>query len=123
MKKFFVCFLFIVFLYACGGGGTKSNKSSSADISKNPDYQAGLAIASKSNCFTCHNIEEKVTGPSYREIANKYANAPDTIIDYLADKIISGGGGVWGEIPMVPHPEISKEDARKLAKYVLLLKK
>jgi cytochrome c len=47
---------------------------------------------------------------------------PDTIVSHLADKIISGGSGVWGEIPMIPHPSISKDDAQTMVKYVLLLK-
>lgn len=93
------------------------------DLSANPDYQKGLALIGQSDCLTCHKIDEPLTGPSYREVANKYAGAPDTIISYLAGKIITGGKGNWGEIFMTPHPALSKEDAEAMVKYILLLKK
>ena len=63
-----------------------------------------------------------ITGPSYRDVANKYAGLPDTIVTHLASKIISGGNGVWGDVFMLPHPGISKEDAEAMVKYILLLK-
>jgi len=62
-------------------------------------------------------------GPSYRDVANKYASLPDTIVTHLAGKIIKGGSGVWGEVPMTPHPALSEEDAKSMVKYILLLKK
>lgn len=128
MKKFL--FLPVLFLaMACGsnsGSKTEEPKKEEAktdDLSKNPVYQKGLELASKSDCFTCHQIEDKLTGPSYRDVANKYASMPDTIISHLANKIISGGSGVWGQIMMTPHPALSKDDAEAIVKYVLLLKK
>ena len=54
--------------------------------------------------------------------SNKYAGS-DTAVDYLAKKIITGGSGVWGEIMMAPHPSLSEEDAKTLARYILLMKK
>jgi cytochrome c len=96
----------------------------SPELSNNPVYQKGLALVADpgNNCLTCHKIDEKLTGPSYRDVANKYANAPDTIISYLAGKIIKGGTGTWGEIPMTPHSDLSQEDAEAMVKYILLLK-
>jgi cytochrome c len=125
MRAGLILFLSIFIFSSCGGGGKKENNNTSAttDVTRNPDYQKGLELVSKSKCLTCHKVDEKLTGPPYREVANKYAGMPDTIIKYLAGKIISGGNGVWGEIFMTPHPDISQADAEAMVKYILLLKK
>ena len=125
MKKALLVFLAVGTLVACNSGSkTDTNTTNSGpDITQNPDYQKGLAIEAKNNCKTCHNIDSKLTGPSFREIANKYADQPDTIVGHLANKIIAGGNGVWGEVPMLPHPELSKSDAESIVRYILLLKK
>jgi len=124
MKKIFLSFVIIVLLAACGGGNSKEKKETGGnDLSGNPDYQKGLALISKDNCFTCHKIDEPLTGPPYRDVANKYAGMPDTIITYLAHKVISGGSGNWGAIFMTPHPNLSEADAEAMVKYILLLKK
>ncbi|HUH35575.1 MAG TPA: c-type cytochrome [Moheibacter sp.] len=80
---------------------------------------AGLALIEASDCRTCHHNDNKLIGPSYQEVADKYTEAD---IDYLAEKILDGGKGVWGEVPMTPHPGMSKEDARGMVKYILSLK-
>ena len=128
-----VCVALTVLL-ACNSGSNENKtenkpevkeekKDEVVDITKNPDYQKGLDLVAKSDCFTCHKIDEPLTGPPYRDVANKYASEPDTIVSHLAQKVISGGGGVWGQVPMTPHPTLSKEDAETMVKYVLLLKK
>jgi cytochrome c len=128
VKKICIVLSAGLIIMACGGGESKEAEKKTtdtpavADISKNPDYQKGLEIESKQDCVQCHRIDEKVQGPSYREIANKYAGA-DTAVEYLSKKIMSGGYGVWGEIMMAPHPMLSKEDAESIVKYILLLKK
>jgi cytochrome c len=131
MKKIVFLLITSAILFACGGNSSSEEKKgsmaeekteSATDISDNPDYQNGLALVSKNDCLTCHKIDEKLTGPSYRDVANKYAGMPDTIVTHLAKKIIHGGTGVWGEIAMTPHPGISLEDAETMVKYVLLLK-
>lgn len=126
MKKTFIALSIIGFLFACSSGGDKKTESEPApakteDLSENPDYQKGLEITAKSDCFSCHKIDEKNIGPAWRDVANKYAGQ-DTAVSYLAKKIIKGGSGVWGEVPMAPHPDFSIEDAEAVAKYVLLLK-
>lgn len=124
MKHLLLPFV-LVMLAACGGTESKSKTEApkTADVTKNPDYQRGLELITKSDCFTCHQIDDKLTGPPYREVANKYAGMPDTIVSHLAKKVISGGSGVWGQIIMTPHPALSQADAEAMVKYVLLLKK
>jgi cytochrome c len=119
MKKS-ILIIFIVILNSCGGNNKKETKS--ADITQSKEYQEGLALVAKNKCLTCHAVNETITGPPYSEIAKKYASYPDTIVGHLAGKVISGGNGVWGEIFMTPHPDVSKEDAEKMVKYILLLK-
>ena len=126
MKRIVFSCLIITALYACGGSNSKNEKNpgdNSVDVTKNPDYQKGLSLVAKNQCLTCHNVDEAVTGPPYREVAKKYAGMPDTIVSHLAKKIISGGNGVWGEIFMTPHPTLSQADAEAMVKYILLLKK
>jgi cytochrome c len=107
---------------ATTGEDTASAANATKDITTDPNYSAGMAIEAKSDCATCHKINEKLVGPSFKEIATKYAGADDATIDSLAGKVINGGAGNWGQIPMTPHPNLSKEDARTVVKYVLLLK-
>jgi cytochrome c len=131
LKKYLVSIALLTFIAACSGGTGTENKSDTAssstetpattDISENPDYKAGLALIAKSDCLTCHKVSEKLIGPAYKEVAMKYAGR-DTAVKYLAGKIITGGSGVWGTVPMTPHPQISEADAEQMIKYVLLLK-
>jgi cytochrome c len=126
MKKIFLPVLSIVLFTACGGGNSQKENTKPAaanDLSSNPDYQKGLALVSKSDCFTCHKVDEQLTGPAYRDVANKYAGMPDTIITHLAHKVINGGSGNWGSVMMLPHASLSEEDAKAMVKYILLLKK
>ncbi|HEX2535662.1 MAG TPA: c-type cytochrome [Chitinophagaceae bacterium] len=85
------------------------------------DADKGLELIGKSDCLTCHKVEERLIGPSYREVATKYA-ATDETITMLSEKIIQGGAGNWGQVAMTPHPQLSKEDAQLMAKYVMSLK-
>jgi cytochrome c len=129
MKKLLLLPVLILAI-ACNNSSDNSKKTADTtattktnDLSNNPDYQKGLELIAKNDCFTCHQIDDKLNGPPYREVANKYASYPDTIVNHLAHKIISGGNGVWGEVMMTPHPSLSEADAEALVKYILLLKK
>ena len=82
----------------------------------------GEKLIAKSDCIGCHKIDKKVIGPSYLDIAKKYP-LNDKSITYLSGKIIKGGSGVWGAVPMSAHSSIKKEDAKSMAKYILSLKK
>jgi cytochrome c len=132
MKKYLAFFSIILLLAACGGNNNNANTSTATDssstsaaaandVSSNPDYQKGLALVAKSNCLTCHKVDEKVIGPAYKDVANKYAGN-DTAVTYLAHKVIAGGKGVWGDVMMTPHPDLSEADAEQMVKYILLLK-
>ena len=72
---------------------------------------SGQTMIETSDCLACHSIDEKMIGPSYKEIAAKYSEKD---IEILASKIIEGGSGVWGDVPMQAHPQFSKEDAKKM---------
>ena len=80
----------------------------------------GAQLIASSDCLGCHKEQEKLVGPAYKDVAKKYSNS-DKDIDYLANKIITGGKGVWGDIPMTPHPNLALNDAKEMAKYVLSL--
>ena len=67
-------------------------------------------------------LERKIVGPSYADVAAKYEST-DENVELLAGRVIAGSVGTWGEIPMPAHPTLSEEDAKDLAKFVLLLKK
>lgn len=82
----------------------------------------GEKLIAKADCIGCHNKVQKVIGPAYVDIAAKYA-LNDENVEALAAKVIKGGKGVWGEIPMTPHDALSKEDAKTMVKYILSLKK
>jgi cytochrome c len=82
----------------------------------------GEKIMSKQDCVACHKIDKKLVGPSYLDIAKKYP-MNDKNINYLSEKIIKGGSGVWGAIPMAAHTALKKDDAKKIAKYILSLNK
>jgi cytochrome c len=74
----------------------------------------------KSDCNACHSVDNKIVGPAFKEIANKY-KGDKTAVAKLSEKIIKGGAGNWGEIPMSPHPQISQADAGEMVKYILSL--
>ena len=78
----------------------------------------GATLIADSDCMACHAPNRKSIGPSYTDISNKYRYRDRTIAE-LANKVINGGSGVWGETPMAAHPSISLEDARKMVQYIL----
>ncbi len=82
---------------------------------------ADEALAKSKNCMACHAVDKKLVGPSYKDVAKKYAGNAKAA-DMLAAKIIKGGSGVWGAIPMPANPQVNEADAKKLASWVLGLK-
>ncbi len=142
MKKTFVLISSIVIIAACNNNDTSSKSkqdttpplsqtNNSVDIlvdtlgfhsdSAANRSEKGSELIAKSDCLACHKVKEKLVGPAYTAVAEKYP-LTDANINYLADKIIKGGKGVWGEIPMTPHPAISKADAADMVRYILSLR-
>lgn len=83
--------------------------------------QADEALAKAKNCLACHAVDKKIIGPSYKDVAKKYAGQKDAEAK-LADKVIKGGKDVWGPVPMPPNTTVKPEEATKLVKWILSLK-
>ena len=75
---------------------------------------ADLALATSKNCMSCHAVDRKVLGPSFKDVAAKYQDTKGAA-DLLATKILKGGSGVWGPVPMPANNQVSEADAKKLA--------
>ena len=82
---------------------------------------ANADLAQKKNCMACHAVDKKLVGPSYKDVAAKYAGQKDAV-DKLAVKIIKGGSGVWGPVPMPANAQVNDAEAHKLAAWVLTVK-
>ncbi|MFZ2653204.1 MAG: c-type cytochrome [Burkholderiaceae bacterium] len=81
----------------------------------NPD------LAAKKNCMACHAVDKKLVGPAYKEVAAKYAGQKDAV-DKLAQKVLKGGSGVWGPVPMPANAQVSEAEAKQLVQWLLTLK-
>src|ERR1700743_599878 len=92
-----------------------THKATAADIAQ------GKALFTKSDCLTCHKLDVKLVGPAYYDVAKKYP-ATDANYEMLANKVIAGGSGVWGQVAMAPHPNLTHADAKKIVEYILSLK-
>ena len=130
-RQFFI-FFFLFILVSCQNNSSTNESTNSAVVKEetsekspqsNPVYTKGLGLVAKSDCLTCHKIDDKLIGPSYKEIAIKYADAPNDVVTALAKKIINGSVGNWGNVPMTPHPSISQDDAETMVRYILTLNK
>ena len=127
MKKIFVTLGIALVIFACNSGEEKKTEetapaaAATAAVEDESKYAKGVELIGSSDCLTCHKIDEKLTGPSYRDVAAKY-EPTEANIDMLAKKIIEGGAGVWGPVAMTPHPSTSPEDAKEMVRYILSLK-
>jgi len=83
------------------------------------DAAKAKALAQSKNCLACHATDKKLVGPSYMEIAKKYKGNKDAAA-MLNKKVINGGGGVWGTIPMPPNP-VKEDEAKLLVDWILSL--
>jgi cytochrome c len=120
-------------------GSLENKKIKDEDVQVNIDYlegfdktiiaqghQANMSVSSGkrlielSDCKSCHSVDQKSIGPNYKEIAKKYKGRGRQITA-LSDKIIKGGGGVWGEQPMAAHPQLKKEEVDEMVKYIMSL--
>jgi cytochrome c len=125
MKKL-IYLLAIVLLASCGGKNenVQTEEFASADdkpkVSSATQIAEGEALVKGSDCKTCHHPTNKIIGPSHMDVAKKY-DFTQASVTLLANKIINGGQGVWGEIPMTAHIGLTQVDAEKMARYVLSL--
>ena len=92
-----------------------------ATLSVTTPTWADQALATAKNCMACHAMDKKVVGPAYKDVAAKYAKQKDAV-DMLALKIIKGGSGVWGPVPMPANAQVNPADAKKLATWILATK-
>ena len=148
MKKIFVILGISLALAACGGskpgeadGGSEADSARASDqtaVSHNSDAaqdtavndigttkaagtpsEKGAQLMATSDCNTCHNEQSKIIGPAFVDVAKKYKSSD---VDMLAKKVIAGGSGNWGTVPMTAHPQLSMDDAKEMVKYVLSVK-
>ena len=81
------------------------------------DAAKAKKLAQSKNCLACHAVDKKLVGPSYKDVAKKYKGT-DGAVDYLVEKVLKGGSGNWGSIPMPPNM-IDKGDAKTLVEWIL----
>lgn len=125
MKKAVVLMVIMV-SFSCSKSENSGNKDvlvkeevATPKVVNNPIAEGKLLIEG-SDCLGCHKLNERLIGPSYKEIAAKYENTPENV-EMLADQIIKGSSGVWGDVPMPAHG-FSKENAKFMAQYILSMK-
>ena len=106
MKKFLMVIAAAIGVALAGG-------ANAADAAK------AKALAQSKNCLACHAVDKKLVGPAYTEIAKKYKGNKDAEA-MLIKKVINGGGGVWGTIPMPPNP-VKEDEAKLLVEWILSL--
>jgi len=132
MKRIILAVAFASVLSSCGDKKKESPEDADfnavdTSFTKQPavtdepaaEFKKGADLIAASDCLGCHKIDEKLVGPSYKEVAAKYTTKDEAM---LVTKIMEGGKGNWGEVPMTPHPMVTKEDATEMVKYILSLK-
>jgi cytochrome c len=120
MKYLFI----IVFFITISCGEKKQDQTETTTEIENQSSEAsqlkkGADLIASNDCLACHNNDDKIVGPSYKEVAAKYSTTDEAM---LAQTIIEGGSGKWGDVPMTAHPTLSEEDATDMVRYILSLK-
>ncbi|MFT4156235.1 c-type cytochrome [Parafilimonas sp.] len=123
----------LAMLASCGGGTGQTAASDSANATQHlintgsvphtdsADINLGARLIATNDCLTCHKIEEKSTGPAYKQIADKY-DFNQGNIENLATAVIKGSRGLWGQAVMTPHPNVTYSEAEAMCRYILSLK-
>jgi cytochrome c len=81
---------------------------------------ANMELAQKSGCTSCHAVDKKIVGPSYKDVAAKYKGNKDAEA-LLAEKVKKGGSGTWGPVPMPPNAAVKDDDVKALVKWILAM--
>ena len=149
MKKAFIILCIAAVMSSCGGKSSDDQNNGGADSTMAANQTAkqhnsdadtnamktgtestgtpggnepGAKLIAASDCLTCHKEDVKLIGPAYQDVAAKYPNNQASV-DMLTEKVIKGGKGNWGEIPMSAHPQLAVKDVNVMIKYILSLKK
>ena len=123
MKRIFIATILMA-IFSCSKSENSGNKdvlvSEPEPVPKvvTDPVAEGKSLVEGADCLGCHKVEEKMIGPSYKEVAKKYENTPENV-EMLAEKIIKGSSGIWGDVPMPAHNGLSKENAKFMAQYIL----
>ena len=127
-----------ILLGACGNSGDKTattKDTTAASTTTTPATTStgnaaddkALELIAASDCTTCHRLhqagEGSSIGPAYDQVAAKYNPAADSTVERLVKKVISGGSGIWGTVPMTPHPALKADEVKTMVTYILALKK
>ena len=91
-----------------------------ASVAAAPTF-ANQELAQKKNCMACHALDKKLVGPAYKDVAAKYAGQKDAV-DKLAAKVIKGGSGVWGQVPMPANAQVNEAEAKQLVQWIMTIK-
>ena len=83
---------------------------------------ANADLAQKKNCMACHAVDKKLVGPSFKDIAAKYAGQGPESVEALSQKVLKGGAGVWGPVPMPANPQVSPAEARQMVEWIRTIK-
>jgi cytochrome c len=133
-KKLVLVLSGAILMAACGNSGESKPADSTAAATTPATTPAasaasdkGLELIGASDCTTCHRLHKAATegasiGPAYDQVAAKYSPAADTTINRLVQKIITGGSGIWGTVPMTPHAALKADDVKTMVTYILSLK-
>ena len=116
-------------IIACNSSGSSTQAKTDTVAASSVPAAAeskGLELIGASDCTTCHRLHKEAAGasmgPSYSEVAARYSPAADSTVDRLVHKVISGGSGDWGTIPMTAHPGVPPADIKEMVTYILSLK-
>lgn len=123
MKSFVLALIAALTFSACGSGEKKAPEATtteSAPLQAAASEKALELIGSK-GCTACHALDKKLIGPAYIDVSKKYEASAD-IIDSLSHKVINGGVGVWGDVPMTANKTVTPEEAKEMVTYILSLK-
>lgn len=90
----------------------------SLGVQATTDDVKAAALAKQNACLGCHAVDKKVVGPSFQAVAKKYATDPAASI-FLKNKILKGGSGSWGVVPMPANAKLSDADVSLLTGWVL----
>ncbi len=114
--------LLICFLPACSPDGDKETNAAQTTEAGPLSDAAARAFFGDHSCNACHEVDELRIGPTYRDVAIRYAGDDrEARADWLAQKIIHGGAGSWGTVPMVTNPNVTQQKARAIAGWILAL--